>query len=91
MNASLDQSLTEVSAKVVRSAISHYHLDLLARLDSIQQHSLHQLGVREGQDDVTIPDLLVGCLGDGFRMQGEIYGYEFINDLLYSCFKVFCW
>ena len=82
VNASLDKSLTQLPPQIVRPAIGHYHLDLLARLHGVQQHPFHQLGVGVGQDDVSIPDLLVGCLRDGFGMKSKIYVDEVINNFL---------
>ena len=87
MDPGLDQVGGELGAEALDPPVRHDHLDPLARGHSVQQHLLHQLGVGVGQDHVTGPDLLVGSLRDGFRMQGEIVVYKVVNDGLDTLFQ----
>ena len=87
MDPGLDQVWGELGAEALDPPVRHDHLDPLARGHGVQQHLLHQLGVGVGQDHVTGPDLLVGSLRDGFRMQGEIVIYKVVNDGLDTLFQ----
>ena len=68
VDAGLDEVVCQAAAQTLNSAVCHDHLDLLAGLPSVNEDLLHKFRVGVGQDDVTIPDLLVCSLRDGLGM-----------------------